>query len=678
MEAARKRHKENLTKPQVVQRKEFKGTAFISKPETIFFKDFDVGKTHVQTILLTNVSFSFNSFKVLPLDDAITDFFEIKYTPSGRMSAGLSTTIQITFIPQLNQDINSVLPLLAETGPINIPLICTCKKALIEVEQPIIDFGHVIFGEQATRNLHVVNNGALPAKIFIKTSRGDLIPDLTEDELNEKRAQEKQKMIEHEVYKQRHLREQQEKAARDSQAAEGQQPPPPEVEGEDDKEPKPITQDEIDRALEKLVFKEDEFDEFCVQAIFKRENNIGSYTSKNLSFTFKPIKLGRIFQECTLYLDNQDYTEPIPIIIKGECVDVPIHVERLTYNLNILVYEKTYREKIVLYNRSSNTMKLQLYFPKELKNYLEFNPTLGYIQGNDKFEIWMKFKPDRTILSVGKKYISEGNHIDIPIKVVGANQVIPVRFNIIGRFTVNAVTFNPPSIDFGNVYHTSASRVNMTMENHSLLPQQFYFANLPREIKVETDNGCGIILPGESYKFTIVYRPSQTTTYEESEVFCRIITGNICSREVKISYKVNVMRLPLKLTHSLIEFPGLPEKETVEIVTQIENPTQKTYMVELLPPNPKLSGIMLTPVVMQIPPQKSSLVSIKYKAAFRDFNSQTLEKLRKEEEAGRRAKEVQGLIQDDEAADKDLVEDDEKNKKRKKRRNKKLGKYLFQ
>jgi hypothetical protein len=170
-------------------------------------------------------------------------------------------------------------------------------------------------------------------------------------------------------------------------------------------------------------------------------------------------------------------------------VDVPIYVERLTYNLHILVYEKTYREKIVLFNRSPNTMKLQLYSPKELKTYLEFNPTLGYIQGNDKFEIWMKFKPDRTILTTGKKFITEGNNIDIPIKVVGANQVIPVRFNIIARFTVNAVTFAPSSIDFGNVYHTSASRVNMQMENHSLLPQQFYFSNLPREINVETDDG---------------------------------------------------------------------------------------------------------------------------------------------------------------------------------------------
>ena len=57
------------------------------------------------------------------------------------MSAGLSTTITITFTPQLNQDINAVFPILAETGQINIPLICTCKKALVSVEQTKIDFG---------------------------------------------------------------------------------------------------------------------------------------------------------------------------------------------------------------------------------------------------------------------------------------------------------------------------------------------------------------------------------------------------------------------------------------------------------------------------------------------------------------------------------------------------------
>ena len=34
------------------------------------------------------------------------------------MSAGLSTTITITFTPQLNEDINSVFPILSETGRI--------------------------------------------------------------------------------------------------------------------------------------------------------------------------------------------------------------------------------------------------------------------------------------------------------------------------------------------------------------------------------------------------------------------------------------------------------------------------------------------------------------------------------------------------------------------------------
>lgn len=45
----------------------------------------------------------------------------------------------------------------------------------------------------------------------------------------------------------------------------------------------------------------------------------------------------------------------------------------------MLVYEQFYREKIVLHNRGANAMKIQLFFPKDFKQYLEFNPTLGYI-----------------------------------------------------------------------------------------------------------------------------------------------------------------------------------------------------------------------------------------------------------------------------------------------------------
>ena len=88
------------------------------------------------------------------------------------MSAGLSTQIQITFTPQLNQDIDSFFPILAETGRIDIPLKCTCKKALISVNDPVIDFGNVIEGEEKTVTLKLDNAGALPCKIYVRDAEG--------------------------------------------------------------------------------------------------------------------------------------------------------------------------------------------------------------------------------------------------------------------------------------------------------------------------------------------------------------------------------------------------------------------------------------------------------------------------------------------------------------------------
>jgi hypothetical protein len=115
-------------------------------------------------------------------------------------------------------------------------------------------------------------------------------------------------------------------------------------------------------------------------------------------------------------LENQDYTQPIPIRIKGRCVNVPIYVEKEEYNLNVLVYDQFYREKIVLHNRSANPMKIQLFPPKkDFKQYIEFNPTLGYIQGHSSFEIWAKLRPDRSILQNCSKYLVRQNE-EIPVE----------------------------------------------------------------------------------------------------------------------------------------------------------------------------------------------------------------------------------------------------------------------
>jgi len=59
---------------------------------------------------------------------------------------------------------------------------------------------------------------------------------------------------------------------------------------------------------------------------------------------------------------------------------------------------------------------------------------------------------------------------------------------------------------------------------------------LPKEIKVVTDDGTGVILPGEKYPIQVEYRPTQLTCYEESNIYVRIITGEISVRELKVSY----------------------------------------------------------------------------------------------------------------------------------------------
>jgi len=312
------------------------------------------------------------------------------------MSAGLSTTITITFTPQLNQDIEGVLPLLSETGPINIPLICTCKKALVYLatpEQAKVDFGSVIFGEQCTRTVKLKNEGALPTKVFVKTPDGRTIPFVNQEELNKKIEEGLNKQTGEGTGGLPTIDDNEAQNANDVAAQE---------DADFAKEIPAELQANLDvQAAKKKIslYKSDPFEEFLAQVQFKRTNDIDGYSTTKISFTFVPYKLGHIRQEFTLFLDNQDYCEPIPIEIFGECVDVPIYVAQEEYNLNVLVYDQFYREKIILHNRSAQPMKLQLFFPRSFKQYLEFNPTLGYIQGKGTFDIWFKFRPDRTILT---------------------------------------------------------------------------------------------------------------------------------------------------------------------------------------------------------------------------------------------------------------------------------------
>lgn len=75
-------------------------------------------------------------------------------------------------------------------------------------------------------------------------------------------------------------------------------------------------------------------------------------------------------------------------------------------------------------------MKIQIVAPKETKNFFEFNPMLGYIQGNSSFEVWVKMSVEKDLLTLCHKYVTKENVFEIPFKLIGADQVVPVPFII--------------------------------------------------------------------------------------------------------------------------------------------------------------------------------------------------------------------------------------------------------
>ena len=103
-----------------------------------------------------------------------------------------------------------------------------------------------------------------------------------------------------------------------------------------------------------------------------------------------------------------------------------------------------------------------------------------------------------------------------------------------------------------------------------------------------------------------------------------MITGQLCARELKVPFVANVTRCPIQADKTKIEYQALPEGESKEIIVELRNTSQKMMMIELVPPNFQLSGLIINPLVIPMSQGRQALVSIKYVAGFRDLTALAL------------------------------------------------------
>ena len=129
---------------------------------------------------------------------------------------------------------------------------------------------------------------------------------------------------------------------------------------------------------------------FLKQIKFQLYGQFNGYSKKNVSFILNARFIGEFSLKCYLKIEYKDKVEFKEFEIKFNIVDLPIYSEKKIYELNYIIINQIFREKIVLINKSPIPYKLQLFFHKDLSDYIELNPSLGYIQANSTFEVWLK------------------------------------------------------------------------------------------------------------------------------------------------------------------------------------------------------------------------------------------------------------------------------------------------
>ncbi|PHJ22664.1 flagellar related protein [Cystoisospora suis] len=177
-----------------------KGPSFRINPEVISFEDFEVDQTYKQVVEITNVSLTFNTFRVAPIPEDLRDIVHVDFTPPGRMSAGTTTTFTVTFTPKKNVDINSSISILAPTGPEYFKLRCCTTKTLLRFHPPPIQASDFIAAARREESGSLVSgikpgDDGLPAARLSSSDRQEDMCEVSEEGREEKNPQLSQVLV---------------------------------------------------------------------------------------------------------------------------------------------------------------------------------------------------------------------------------------------------------------------------------------------------------------------------------------------------------------------------------------------------------------------------------------------------------------------------------------------------
>ncbi|KAG2893909.1 hypothetical protein PC119_g20090 [Phytophthora cactorum] len=564
---ARQRQKDlRFTQTQVVWGRTFTGNAFLANPPMLWFKDFDVNRPFTLGFTLTNVSNTFNQFRLLAMEEEVIELFDIVYEKPGRMSAGMSCSLKMTFTGNEERDLETTLSVAAPTGVFQLPVRCTCKKSVPILAQREVRFPEIVAGERVTVTLTLANEGALPLEYRVRRVlpfpiEPEAVSSTDQAELeNDDKSTENDGSVDVEVTNDdpevqsdanshENPQEDSGQTVEDANSIEDLQQLPTESRSsratsatstklsvrskqfetateEDDVNDSlsPDEQELIDRVLETTLLKPKGAEE---PIRFTRRGVVAPYSSSTVSFTFAPA--------AAMTLHNQPFVvefpavsspdlrrlASIPLLVSGVASQVPVFVSRSQLDFRCCAFGKLYRHQLVVCNRGKVALKVQVQVPKPLAGYVEFNPSFGFVQAaasqDGIFPVQVRFRPEEKMwkrierAGLGSR---ELGMLAVPVQVVVPDQVVPVFFLLTARLTSAELQIKTGRSDKG--LHFGACCVGhsvsheLTIANAARVPQRIGVTSLPKDVTVaDVSEGVGVVLlPGEERTLRVVYMPS--------------------------------------------------------------------------------------------------------------------------------------------------------------------------
>lgn len=651
LDAARTRQQETIFTKQVVWGKEFTGDAFCANPSELWFKDFDIGQPLTVDFTLTNVSNTFNQFKLLPIENAANrELFEIEYARPGRMSAGMSCSLSMTFTGDQNVDIVTVLPIAAQTGIIRLPIRCTCKKAVPFLSSNSVHFEDLIAGETRTMTLTLENRGALPFKFTLErmpiaTPDGDLDPSLPQADNESAIANGENTELTQNVNGDAALGDPnsglQSDADLNADLDMNQQTEPselPEIEPpistcQRDESSDDFTDDERRFLIDAQLSTRYEPPGFETPLTCTTRGTVRPYASVPITFTFSPASPMRIanipFSLACLGQSDDDGPETafqtMVIIVSARSTEVPIFVTDPIIDLQCCAYDKLYRSQLVVGNRGAVALKIQIKVPKALADVIEFTPNVGFAQGATsanaepgQFPIQIKFRPNAAMWrrlerkNMGSQALG---FLTVPIRILVPDQRVPVFFILVARVTSSQLVFSMDTLMFGDccVGHSVSQPLKLT--NAARLPQRVGITRLPTGVVVDDPTfGIGVVLlPFETRELKLVFQPTSVMSLDKQHVVLQSTTFN---QRYSLPCSGTGVASPIIFSPSAIRLGSAQVGQHQLANAECFNQSDKTQHLEFQLPAAEVTAgcLRISPLVATLAPKQCMRIEVEFHA----------------------------------------------------------------